>query len=174
MNPKVDDDTLVSITFQLKWFGGPNYGFNLSFFKFQNLKGSNLVKWQDNQNKTYRSWLSWTTFVFITFTSEIIYGFKIWFELVKFQISNFKMCKTLSHLSLIKLKYWSMILENFRKKKPSHLELVWGRITSYKVYPQIKKRNHTVLDDLYMIIVNSVISFFNLWVNFITSFSYSY
>ena len=75
------------------------------------------------------------------------------------QILNFKMCKTLSHPSLIKLKCWSMILETFRKKKPSHLELVWGRTTSYKVYPQIKKRNHTVLDDPYMIIVNSVISF---------------
>jgi hypothetical protein len=28
----------------------------------------------------------------------------------------------------------------------------------------------SVLDDPYMIIVNSVISFFNLWVNFVTSF----
>jgi len=54
------------------------------------------------------------------------------------------------------------------------LELVGGRTTSYKVYPQIKKINHTVLDDPYMIIVNSVISFFNLWVNFVTSFSSSY
>ena len=60
--------------------------------------------------------MSCTTFVFITFTSEIIYGFKIWFELVKFQISKFKMCKTLSHPSLIKLKCGSMILEIFRKK----------------------------------------------------------
>ena len=33
------------------------------------------------------------------------------------------------------------------------------RKNNYKVYPQIKKRNHTVLDDPYMIIVNSVISF---------------
>ena len=40
-----------------------------------------------------------------------------------------------------------MILENFRKKKSSDLELVWVRKTSYKVDPQIKKRNHTVLDD---------------------------
>ena len=34
-----------------------------------------------------------------------------------------------------------MILENFRKKS-SDLELVWGRKTSYKVDPQIKKKNH--------------------------------
>jgi hypothetical protein len=44
------------------------------------------------------------------------FGFENLFELVKFQISNFKMCKTLSHPSLIKLKCWSMILEIFRKK----------------------------------------------------------
>jgi hypothetical protein len=36
-----------------------------------------------------------------------------------------------------------MILENFREKS-SDLELVWGRKTSYKVDPRIKKRNHTV------------------------------
>ena len=36
--------------------GVSNFGSNLSFFKFQNLKGSNLVKWQDNQNKSCRSW----------------------------------------------------------------------------------------------------------------------
>ena len=32
------------------------------------------------------------------------------------QILNFKMCKTLLHPSLIKLKWWSMILEIFRKE----------------------------------------------------------
>ena len=155
----------------LKSFWVLNFGSNLSFFKISNLKGSNLVKWQDNQNKSCRSW----------WVEQLLYSsllhlksFRVWKFGLKCQILNFKMCKTLSHPSLIKLKCWRMILEIFWKKKPSYLELVWGRTTSYKVYPQIKKRNHTVLDDPSMIMVNSVISFFNLWVNFVTSFSSSY
>ena len=48
-----------------------------------------------------------------------------------------------------------MILENFRKKKSSDLELVWQRKTSYKVDPQIKKEItlftmiHGELGDIY-------------------------
>ena len=82
-----------SLLFQLKWFGGPNYGFNLSFFKFQNLKGSNLVKWQDNQNKTCRSWwveqLLYSSFLHL----KSFRGSKLWFELVFFQISKFERFK---------------------------------------------------------------------------------
>ena len=33
-----------------------NFGSNLSFFKISNLKGSNFVKWQDDQNKSCRYW----------------------------------------------------------------------------------------------------------------------
>ena len=37
-----------------------------------------------------------------------------------------------------------MILENLRKKS-SHLELVRGRKTSYKFYPQIKKKSQLLM-----------------------------
>ena len=147
----------------------------VSFFKISNLKCSNFVKWQDDQNKSCISWwveqLLYSSLLHLKSFRVLKFGLNL--SNFKFQISNFKMCKTLSHPNLIKLKCWSMILEIF-KKKPSHLKLVWGRTTSYKVYPQIKKRNYTVLDDPYMIIVNSVISFFNLLVNFVTNFSFSY
>ena len=39
----------------LKSFWVSNFGSNLSFFKIWNLKGSNFVKWQDDQNKNCRS-----------------------------------------------------------------------------------------------------------------------
>ena len=48
--------TLVFITFYVEIIWVSNFGSNLSFFKISNLKGSNLVKWQDNQNKSCRSW----------------------------------------------------------------------------------------------------------------------
>ena len=46
-----------SSLFMLKSFWVSNFGSNLLFFKISNLKGSNFVKWQDDQNKSCRS--SW-------------------------------------------------------------------------------------------------------------------
>ena len=79
--------------------GVSNFGSNLSFFKFQNLKGSNLVKWQDNQNKSCRSW----------WVEQLLYSsllhlksFRVW----KFglNLSNFKF-QILKRVNIVTSKF---------------------------------------------------------------------
>ena len=48
--------------------------------------------------------MSSTTFMFVTFSAEIIYCFKILFEVVIFGNSNFKLIKTKSHKKMTKIK----------------------------------------------------------------------
>ena len=84
--------------------------------------------------------------------------------------------KNLNCSNFVKWKEWlnqhsNLIGHDFRKilgKKSSHLELVWGRKTSYKFYPEIKKKNYSCSW------WSSVISRFNMWLKLVTSFSLSY
>ena len=89
----------------LKSFWVSNFGSNLLFFQISNLKGSNFVKWQDDQNKSCRS--SWPLQLWC---STLIF---IWDHLVSQNyFSSFD-------FNFLKFKFFSQIISTVRSPQPT-------------------------------------------------------